>query len=140
MDASAGGSGVQRLRYGDLKKKVADIAAAKIEPIQKRYREIVAEPGYVADVLRSGAERVSPLANATVEVVKQRMVCTPRADMEARPASPTAYFRLLARIVNFRLLWFAQIVSEIGDWFYAVAIYSLCLSTPGAGALSRWRS
>jgi len=43
------------------------------EPIQKRYGEIVAEPGYVADVLRSGAERFPPLANATVEVVKQRM-------------------------------------------------------------------
>jgi tryptophanyl-tRNA synthetase len=61
------------LRYGDLKKKVADIAAAKIEPIQQRYREIVAEPGYVAGVLRQGAEHVSPIANATVEVVKRRM-------------------------------------------------------------------
>src|SRR6266404_894884 len=61
------------LRYGDLKKKVADIAASKIEPIQKRYWEIVAEPGYVAGVLRQGAEHVSPIANATVEVVKQRM-------------------------------------------------------------------
>ena len=61
------------LRYGDLKKKVADIAASKIEPIQQRYREIVGEPGYVAGVLRQGAERVSPIANATVEVVKRRM-------------------------------------------------------------------
>jgi tryptophanyl-tRNA synthetase len=61
------------LRYGDLKKKVADIAASKIEPIQQRYREIVAEPGYVAGVLRQGAEHVSPIANATVEVVKRRM-------------------------------------------------------------------
>jgi len=61
------------LRYGDLKKKVADIAAAKIEPIQQRYREIVGEPGYVAGVLRQGAEHVSPIANATVELAKQRM-------------------------------------------------------------------
>ncbi|MDP8980661.1 MAG: tryptophan--tRNA ligase [Acidobacteriota bacterium] len=61
------------LRYGDLKKKVADIAAAKIEPIQQRYREIVGEPGYVAGVLREGAEHVSPIANATVELAKQRM-------------------------------------------------------------------
>jgi tryptophanyl-tRNA synthetase len=61
------------LRYGDLKKKVADIAASKIEPIQQRYREIVAEPGYVAGVLRQGAEHVSPIADATVEVVKRRM-------------------------------------------------------------------
>jgi hypothetical protein len=33
----------------------------------------VGEPGYVAGVLRQGAERVSPIANATVEVVKRRM-------------------------------------------------------------------
>src|SRR6266849_8341522 len=52
------------LRYGDLKKKVADITASKLEPIQQRYREIAAEPGYVAGVLRQGAEHVSPIANA----------------------------------------------------------------------------
>jgi len=34
---------------------------------------------------------------------------------------------------NFRLLWFAQIVSEIGDWFYAVAIYSLLFEYTGSG-------
>ena len=53
--------------------------------------------------------------------------------MEARPASPTAYFRLLRTNRNFRLLWFAQIVSEIGDWFYAVAIYSLLFEYTGSG-------
>jgi MFS family permease len=33
---------------------------------------------------------------------------------------------------NFRLLWFAQIVSEIGDWLYTVAIYSLLLEFTGS--------
>jgi tryptophanyl-tRNA synthetase len=46
---------------------------AKLEPIQKRYREIVGEPGYLDTVLREGAEAVSPVANATVTLVKQRM-------------------------------------------------------------------
>jgi len=32
---------------------------------------------------------------------------------------------------NFRLLWVAQIVSEIGDWFYIIAIYSLLLQITG---------
>ncbi len=32
---------------------------------------------------------------------------------------------------NFRRLWLAQIVSEIGDWFYTLAIYSLLLQLTG---------
>ena len=42
-----------------------------------------------------------------------------------------AYVRLLRDNRDFRLLWFAQIVSELGDWFYAVAIYSLLLELTG---------
>jgi tryptophanyl-tRNA synthetase len=61
------------LRYGDLKKKVAEIVVAKIEPIQSRYREIVAEPGYLDGVLKQGAERVQPIAQSTVRLVKERM-------------------------------------------------------------------
>ncbi len=37
------------------------------------------------------------------------------------------YLRLLRRNHNFRLLWMAQVVSEIGDWFYSLAVYSLLL-------------
>ncbi len=61
------------MRYGDLKTQVAEMVIAHLEPMQKRYREIMAEPGYVAGVLRQGAERVSPVANATVELVKRKM-------------------------------------------------------------------
>ena len=61
------------MRYGDLKKQVAEMVVANIEPFQKRYREIVSEPGYVEGVLRKGAERVTPIANSTVELVKRRM-------------------------------------------------------------------
>lgn len=42
-----------------------------------------------------------------------------------------AYARLVRENRDFRLLWFAQIVSEIGDWFYSVAIYSLLLELTG---------
>jgi MFS family permease len=41
------------------------------------------------------------------------------------------YWRLARGNRNFRRLWCAQIVSEIGDWFYAVAIYSLLLEFTG---------
>ena len=61
------------MRYGDLKKKVAEAVVAALEPIQKRYREIMAEPGYVARVLDEGAERVIPIAQQTVDNVKRAM-------------------------------------------------------------------
>ena len=41
------------------------------------------------------------------------------------------YLRLLRENRNFRRLWFAQIVSELGDWFYTLAIYSLLLEMTG---------
>ena len=44
-----------------------------LEPFQQRYRQITSDPGYVAGVLRQGAERVAPIANSTVELVKSRM-------------------------------------------------------------------
>ena len=61
------------MRYGDLKKQVAELVVAEMEQFQKRYREIVAEPGYVAGVLAEGAARVRPVADATVGLVKERM-------------------------------------------------------------------
>ncbi len=61
------------MRYGDLKKEVAGMVIANLEPLQQRYREITSDPGYIDGVLCEGAQRVSPLANATVEVTKRRM-------------------------------------------------------------------
>jgi tryptophanyl-tRNA synthetase len=61
------------LRYGDLKKQVAEVVVAHLEPFQQRYREITADPAYLDGILREGAERVAPIANNTVQMVKERM-------------------------------------------------------------------
>ena len=61
------------MRYGDLKKQVADMVIAHLEPFQQRYRQITAAPAYLAAILRDGADRVAPIANSTVRTVKQRM-------------------------------------------------------------------
>lgn len=45
--------------------------------------------------------------------------------MQASPVSLRTYAGLLRSNRNFRLLWSAQVISEIGDWLYTVAIYSL---------------
>jgi MFS family permease len=47
-----------------------------------------------------------------------------------------AYLALLRRNRNFRLLWVAQIVSELGDWFYTLAVYNLLLDLTGSRAQS----
>ncbi len=61
------------LRYGDLKKTVAEMVVSHLEPIQKRFAEITAEPGYLAGVLEEGRARVAPIAEQTVQLTKQRM-------------------------------------------------------------------
>ena len=55
----------------------------------------------------------------------------PEPEREASSISFASYVRLLRENSNFRRLWLAQIVSEIGDWFYTLAIYSLLLQLTG---------
>ena len=52
--------------------------------------------------------------------------------MEGGGISLAAYWRLVRANPNFRRLWLAQIVSEMGDWFYTIAIYSLLLELTGS--------
>jgi len=52
-------------------------------------------------------------------------------EQEISSLSLSAYVRLVRENANFRRLWTAQIISEIGDWFYSLAIYSLLLQLTG---------
>jgi tryptophanyl-tRNA synthetase len=61
------------MRYGDLKKTVAEMVISHLEPIQKRYKEITADPGYLASILEEGRARVAPIAEETVRLTKERM-------------------------------------------------------------------
>lgn len=46
--------------------------------------------------------------------------------------SARAYWRLLRANPNYRRLWLAQVVSELGDWLYAVVIYTFLLERTGS--------
>lgn len=61
------------MRYGELKKQVAEMVISHLEPLQARYREVTRDPGYLHRVLKEGAERVTPIAESTVNLVKERM-------------------------------------------------------------------
>jgi MFS family permease len=61
----------------------------------------------------------------------------PAPEIEVSRVSLSSYVRLLQGNRNFRRLWMAQIVSEVGDWFYSLAIYTLLLQLTGrAGSVA----
>jgi MFS family permease len=48
------------------------------------------------------------------------------------------YLELLRRNRNFRLLYIGQTVSQLGDWFNAVAVYALLLDLTGSATAVAW--
>jgi MFS family permease len=64
----------------------------------------------------------------------------PVAETSAHPRLPLhlRYFSLLRSNANFRRLWLAQLISELGDWFYSLAVYDLLLDITGSGQAVGW--
>lgn len=64
----------------------------------------------------------------------------PGMEASAAPHAPLhlRYFSLLRRNTNFRRLWLAQLISEVGDWFYSLAVYDLLLKTTHSGKAVGW--
>ena len=60
------------MRYGQLKKEVSEMVSAKLDPIQRRYHELMDSRDHLRDVLRDSAERVAPIAEDTVRLAKAR--------------------------------------------------------------------
>jgi len=48
------------------------------------------------------------------------------------------YLTLLRTNRNFRLLFFGQAISQLGDWFNAVAVYALLLDLTGSATAVAW--
>ncbi|MGW0818898.1 tryptophan--tRNA ligase [Streptomyces viridiviolaceus] len=53
--------------YGALKKDTAEAVVEVLRPLQKRHKELCADPGYLEGVLRDGAERARAMARPTVD-------------------------------------------------------------------------
>ncbi|WP_298611233.1 tryptophan--tRNA ligase [uncultured Thermosynechococcus sp.] len=56
--------------WGQFKPLLTDAVIATLEPIQRRYNEIMADPSYLKDLLKKGQEQAASVANATLERVK----------------------------------------------------------------------
>jgi tryptophanyl-tRNA synthetase len=72
-DSSITKESVAGMRYGDFKKRIAEVVIARLEPIQRRYREITADPAYLDCVLKRGRDHALPIAEDTVRKAKQAM-------------------------------------------------------------------
>lgn len=53
--------------YGALKKDTAEAVVELLRPVRTRHAELAADPGYVDQVLREGAERARGMARPTVD-------------------------------------------------------------------------
>lgn len=59
--------------YGDFKKGVAEAVINLLEPIQKRYYELIESDTRLDDILNQGAARAAKTANATLSQAKKAM-------------------------------------------------------------------
>lgn len=65
--------------YGDLKKEVADVVVAAIEPFQERMRALLDDPAELDRILASGSERARGVAQSTMARVRERVGLLPAA-------------------------------------------------------------
>jgi MFS family permease len=52
---------------------------------------------------------------------------------QAEPTGQVGYVELLRNNRDFRNLWIGQVVSQLGDWFNTIALYTLVLELTGSG-------
>jgi tryptophanyl-tRNA synthetase len=65
--------------YGDLKKEVADVVTAALEPIRRRTQELLDDPAELERVLADGAARARAVASRTVAEAYERVGFLPPA-------------------------------------------------------------
>lgn len=57
--------------YGDFKKRLLEVYLERFEPLRARREELVADPGYVDQVLAQGAEKARTAANPVLDRVRR---------------------------------------------------------------------
>lgn len=61
------------IRYGDMKKELAEDMVKFISPIREKVNSLLADPKYLEQVMQMGAEKARKSARATMEQVRQAM-------------------------------------------------------------------
>ena len=58
--------------YSDFKSKLADLVVSSLEPIQKKYNEIISDKNYINDLLEDGRQKASYKARRTLSKVYRK--------------------------------------------------------------------
>lgn len=61
------------IRYGDMKKQLAEDMVAFISPIRQKVDQIIHDEKYLADIMEKGAEKARASARATMKLVREAM-------------------------------------------------------------------
>jgi tryptophanyl-tRNA synthetase len=67
----------ESMGWGQFKPLLTDAAIAALAPIQTRYQQVMAEPGYLESILRQGREQAAAVANQTLADVRSAMGFAP---------------------------------------------------------------
>ena len=59
--------------YSVFKKDLAEVIIEGLSPIQKKYKELSANPDYLKKVLRDGAEKAKNIASQTMAEVRSKI-------------------------------------------------------------------
>lgn len=59
--------------YGDFKKDLSDLLIEKLRPFQEKYNKLITNEKYLLDVARDGAMRAEPMAQKTLQKVKEKI-------------------------------------------------------------------
>ena len=62
-----------KVRYGDMKKQLAEDMVRFISPIRKRVDDILNDEAYLQKVMKTGAEKAIASAEATMQKVRNAM-------------------------------------------------------------------
>ena len=119
----------------DLVDAVALVAESSIETAMRNlvYRERLIAEGAgataVAAILQGGLDLGDGRGWRHAHGTQRRYV---RVEANPLVAGLAALVALIRGNRNFRLLWFGQIVSQLGDWFNVVALYALLFELTGS--------
>ncbi|HMP94008.1 MAG TPA: tryptophan--tRNA ligase, partial [Phnomibacter sp.] len=64
-------AGAVHIRYGDLKKQLAEDMVAFMAPIRQKANDILANSNYLAQILENGKEKARQSASLTLREVRQ---------------------------------------------------------------------
>lgn len=63
----------QNFGYGSFKEAVAEVVIEEIRPIQERFKQILADKGFLEEVIKDGAKKADYIANKTLRKVKKKI-------------------------------------------------------------------